>query len=145
MRVSVLIIGILLASVIIIGGSAFVGDFATSYNVQGVQDLSYLNQSATVTTKIGSMNQAMARVNQSSSNPLENAWNYLGMMSSTFINVGLLLLDSPMILINIMTNNAGSGLLQLMGIPEWIIMIFTAIVLALVIFAVYRIVAKSDI
>ena len=150
MRISELFMMIMVTSLFVVGGSLFMADVGVSYGVSGVPNLAALNQTADIASAVQSMQTTMKTTN--TGNPLfdaaANAWNFIGFMSSAFIKTGLLALTAPSLLTNMLTNQAGTGLLDTVGnglFPAWIGGMITVMIVSIVTFAVFRTIAKSDI
>ena len=147
MRVSELITMLLVSSMFVIGGSLYLADIGSSYGVANVPNMAALNQTTDIAKSMKSMQGNMSSTNTGNAawDAANSFWNIVGFMSSAFINTGLMFLTSPIMLTNMLTNTAGSGLLDIIGLPTWIIGIITVMVTSAILFAVYRTVAKSDI
>jgi hypothetical protein len=147
MRISELIMMLLVVGIFTIGGSLYLADLGTAYDVSGVPNLAVLNQTSEISNAINQTQTTMKTSN--TGNPLfdaaANAWNFIGFMSSAFIRTGLLFLSTPSLLLTMLTNEGGNGLLDLLRIPSWITGIITVMIIAIITFAIYRTVAKSDI
>lgn len=147
MRVSEMISMLLIVGIFMIGGSLFLADMGSSWGVPNVPNLAILNRTSEIASK---MNETQVTMKETSTGNIitdtaNSAWNYIGFMSSAFIQTGLLLLNAPGMFTNMFANEAGTGLLQIIPVPGWFTAIITVIITTMIIFAIYRTVAKSDI
>ena len=144
MKVSNGVIMLIVVSWIVIGGYSFIYEFASSYDMIGTTpELDYLNSTvaytiSNITSNLQGMQTTM--VNRTGINIIDNAWNFIGFMSGAFINAALLFFNLPSLVTNMLF-----GMFGLMHIPSAIQALINLIVLALISFAIYRTVAKSDI
>lgn len=134
---------LLMVCLVSIAGAYFAADMATAYSKTGA-NLTYINSTSystvnTLTSTFNTMQSTMSNANRTG-NFIDNAWNFIGFMSGAFINTGLLFLNMPGLLTNML-----AGVFNLIPIPAIVVSIIGVAIIVVISMAVYRTIAKSDI